>query len=436
MPRAARACFRYPPPVNPRPSIDSARLYRCLQDLGEIGAYTDPHSGLRGVNRLALTAAEAAGRRHVVARMKAAGLSVTIDKIGNVYARRAGRDDSLAPVMIGSHIDSVATAGKFDGCLGVLGGLEVVETLDALGRQTLRPLVVAFFTEEEGARFGTDMLGSAVATGRIPLAAAYAIKDRAGLSVKHELDAIGFVGEQSELLAPPHAYLECHVEQGPVLRAAGLDLGVVTGVQAICWHELTILGKSAHAGTTPMSLRADAGVAAAKINLHLRALVGSGRYGPDLRATMGLIAPHPNVVNVVPGRVTCSVDVRNPDDKILEQVEAEVIAYYSIVEREEKVSITHRRTARTPYVQFASQVQERIAAAASARGLSHQHLVSGAGHDAQELARLCPTGMIFVPGEYDGISHNPREHSTEQQCADGVNVLLDVVLSFADEAGR
>jgi N-carbamoyl-L-amino-acid hydrolase len=422
--------------VNPRPSIDSARLYRALQTLGEHGAYTDPNSGLRGVNRLALTAADAEGRRHVVGKMKAAGLSVTTDRIGNVYARRAGRDDSLAPVMIGSHIDSVATAGKFDGCLGVLGGLEVVETLNALGHQTLRPLVVAFFTEEEGARFGTDMLGSAVATGRIPLAEAYEIKDRAGLSVKHELDAIGFVGEHDERLPPPHAYLECHIEQGPMLRAAGLDLGVVTGVQAICWHELTILGKSAHAGTTPMSLRADAGVAAAKINLHLRALVASGSYGPDLRATMGLIAPHPNVVNVVPGRVTCSVDVRNPNDKILEEVEAEVIAYYSVVAKEEKVSISHRRTARTPYVPFATPVQERIAAAASARGLSHEPIVSGAGHDAQEMARLCPTGMIFVPGEYDGISHNPREHSTEKQCADGINVLLDVVLSFAEEAGQ
>jgi N-carbamoyl-L-amino-acid hydrolase len=185
-----------------------------------------------------------------------------------------------------------------------------------------------------------------------------------------------------------------------------------------------------------MDLRADAGVAAAQINLHLRALVASGRFGPDLRATMGMVSPHPNIVNVVPGRVTCSVDVRNPDDAILEQVEAEVIEYYSLVAREEKVSIAHRRTARTPYVPFAAQVQERVSAAAAARGLSQQRIVSGAGHDAQELARVCPTGMIFVPGEYDGISHNPREHSTEQQCANGVNVLLDVALSFAEEAGQ
>jgi N-carbamoyl-L-amino-acid hydrolase len=420
--------------VPPNPSIDSARLYRSLRALGEIGAYTDPDTGLRGVNRLALTAAEGEGRRHVVARMKAAGLSVTVDQIGNVFGRRPGRDESLRPVMMGSHIDSVATAGRFDGCLGVLGALEVVETLEALGRSTLRPLVVAFFTEEEGARFCTDMLGSAVASGRIPLDRAWDLTDRAGLTVKGELEALGFLGPQPVPLEPPHAYLECHIEQGPVLRAAGADLGVVTGVQAICWHELTLLGKSAHAGTTPMHLRADAGVAAARINLHLRELVSSGRFGPDLRATMGLVLAHPNLVNVVPGRVTCSVDVRNPDDAILARVEAELVEFYAQVAREEKVSITHRRTARTPYVPFAAAVQERIAAAAAARGRKHQPIVSGAGHDAQELARLCPAGMIFVPGEHDGISHNPRELSTEEQCADGVNVLLDVALSLAEQA--
>lgn len=419
-----------------RLSIDGARLWRALEELGRIGAYTDAHTGLVGVCRPALTAADGEGRRHVVAQMKAAGLTVTVDRIGNVYGRRAGSDDRLAPVVMGSHIDSVVTAGRFDGCLGVLGGLEVVRTLDAAGRRTRRPVVVAFFTEEEGARFGTDMLGSAVATGRIPLAEALALADRAGKKVGDELDAIGFRGEADERLAAPHAYLECHIEQGPVLRAAEKDIGVVTGVQAICWHELTIVGKSAHAGTTPMSMRADAGVAAARVNLRLRELVASGRFGSELRATMGVIAPHPGLVNVVPGRALVSVDVRNPDDAVLERAEAELAAFYAQVAREEKVAITHRRTARTPFVPFAQDVQARVAAAASARGLSHQAIVSGAGHDAQEMARLCPAGMVFVPGEYDGISHNPRELSTERQCADGVNVLLDVLLSLADEGGE
>lgn len=416
-----------------RLSIDARRLYASLQSLGAIGAYDDPRSGLRGVCRLALTAADGEGRRHVVAAMRDAGLEVSVDRIGNVFGRRPGRDGSLAPVLMGSHIDSVATAGIFDGCLGVLGGLEVVRTLNDARRETLRPVVVAFFTEEEGARFGTDMLGSAVATGRIPLQQAWALADKEGRAVQDELAAIGFLGEVPERLAPPHAYLECHVEQGPVLAAAGRDLGVVTGVQGICWHELTLTGKSAHAGTTPMSLRADAGVAAARVNLLLRELVSSGRYGPDLRATMGVVVAHPNLVNVVPGHVVATVDVRNPDDALLERAEAELVERYAELAREEHVTIEHRRTARTPYVPFAASVQQRIAEAATARGLSHQPLVSGAGHDAQELARLCPAGMIFVPGEHDGISHNPRELSTERQCADGVNVLLDVLLSFADE---
>jgi N-carbamoyl-L-amino-acid hydrolase len=366
--------------------------------------------------------------------MRAASLEVTIDRIGNVFGRRKGKDDRLTPVMMGSHIDSVATAGRFDGCLGVLAGIEVVRTLNDAERETLRPLVVAFFTEEEGARFGTDMLGSAVATGRIPLEQAYALRDRQGLAVKDELASIGFLGDRPEILEPPHAYLECHIEQGPVLRAAGRDLGVVRGVQAICWHELTIVGKSAHAGTTPMSLRADAGVAAARINLELRRMVASGAFGAELRATMGVIAPHPGLVNVVPGRVVASVDVRNPDDAVLERAEAELVAFYARVAAEEHVEISHKRTARTPYVPFADALRARIAAAAAARGLSHEDIVSGAGHDAQEMARICPAAMIFVPGEHDGISHNPREFSTQEQCRDGADVLLDVALSLAGEA--
>ena len=414
-------------------SVDGARLYRSLHALGAIGAYDDAHTNLKGVCRLALTAADGEGRRHVVAEMKTAGLEVTVDRIGNVFGLRRGRDAAKAPVMMGSHIDSVATAGMFDGCLGVLGAIEVVRTLDGAGRATRRPVVVAFFTEEEGARFGTDMLGSAVATGRIPVEEAYALRDRAGRAVGDELDAIGFKGEADERVRPPHAYLECHIEQGPVLRAAELDIGVVTGVQAICWHELTIVGKSAHAGTTPMKLRGDAGVAAARINVALRDMATSGHYGSDFRATMGVVLVHPGLVNVVPGRVTATVDVRNPDDEVLQRAEAALVSLYEEVARAEKVKITHRRTARTPYVPFSPKVRDLVAAAATARGLSHREIVSGAGHDAQEMARICAAGMGFVPGEHDGISHNPREHSTEKQCQDGVNVLLDVLLDLADE---
>jgi N-carbamoyl-L-amino-acid hydrolase len=414
-------------------NIQRDRLYDELDALGRIGAYRDERSGLVGVNRLALTPADGEGRRHVVGRMRALGLTVTIDRIGNVYARRRGSEDHLAPVMIGSHIDSVPTAGRFDGCLGVLGGLEILRTLDDHQIVTRRPLVVAFFTDEEGARFGTDMLGSAVATGRLSLDAAYALTDRAGISVKDALGQIGFIGDAGEKLPPPHAYLECHIEQGPILRAREVEIGVVQGVQAISWHELTLVGKSAHAGTTPMELRADAGVAAARINLKLREMIASGRYGGQMRATMGAIVPHPGLVNIVPGRVVATVDLRNPDDSHMRAAERDLCAFYDLVAREENVEVTWRQTARTEFVPFSTQVQERVAAAAAARGLSNQPIISGAGHDAQELAHRCTAGMVFVPGEYDGISHNPREHSTKQQCGNGVDVLLDVVLSFAGE---
>jgi N-carbamoyl-L-amino-acid hydrolase len=414
-------------------SIDRDRLYAELDALGRIGAYVDERTGLTGVNRLALTPADGEGRRHVVQRMRDLGLAVSIDRIGNVYGRRAGAEDRLAPVMMGSHIDSVPTAGRFDGCLGVLGALEVLRTLGDARVVTRRPLVAAFFTDEEGARFGTDMLGSAVATGRIDLEAAYALTDRAGVTVRDALGAIGFVGEADERLAPPHAYVECHIEQGPILRSRGVEIGVVEGVQAISWHELSIVGKSAHAGTTPMELRADAGVAAARINLRLREMIASGRYGTAMRATMGAVVPHPGLVNIVPGRVTATVDLRNPDDAHMRDAERDLVAFYDQVAREERVEIKWRQTARTERVPFAAAVQERVARAAAGRGLAHEAIISGAGHDAQEMARICPAGMVFVPGEHDGISHNPRELSTREQCGNGVDVLCDVVLSFANE---
>ena len=414
-------------------SIQPQRLRDSIEGLGRIGSYLDDSSGLRGVNRLALTAADGEGRRHVVAKMRALGMSVTIDRIGNVYARRSGRDDSLAPVMMGSHIDSVPTAGKFDGCLGVLGALEIIHTLEDAQRVTRRPLVVAFFTDEEGSRFGTDMLGSAVATGRLPLAEAYAYKDRAGLTVESELRKIGFLGDAEEKLTPPHAYLECHIEQGPVLRSQNLDIGVVTGVQSISWHELSIVGRSAHAGTTPMELRADASVAASRINLRLRDMARSGKYGAQMRATMGAMVPVPGLVNIIPGRMTVTVDLRNPDDNLMRSAEADIIAFYDQVAHEEGVQITWRQTARTDCVQFDPRIMAQIDAAAAHRGLSRMRIVSGAGHDAQEMAHLTRAAMVFVPGEWNGISHNPREFSTPEQCANGVNVLLDVLLAIAEE---
>ncbi|MEK7233156.1 MAG: hydantoinase/carbamoylase family amidase [Elusimicrobiota bacterium] len=414
-------------------SINGRRLYSSLAELGKVGAYTDERTKIVGVNRLALTAADGAGRRLVTKWFRQAGLHVTVDKIGNVYGRRLGREDGLPPLMLGSHIDSVPTAGRFDGCLGVLGALEVVRTLNENKATTRRPLVVGFFTDEEGCRFGADMLGSAAATRRMPLEAAYALKDRDGLTVKSELKKIGFLGTEPVGRLRPHAYLECHIEQGPLLRHKSRDIGVVMGVQAIAWQELTIIGKSAHAGTTPMSLRRDAGLSAARLNVALREMTRSGRYGREMRAAMGAIRPIPGMVNVVPGRVICSVDLRNPSDTLMTKAEADFARLCNKIAKQDGVIITSRRTAKTPHVPFDQSVQDLIASQADRLGLSHEPILSGAGHDAQEWSRVCKTAMVFVPGEYDGISHNPREFSTLKQCTDGVNVLLGAALILAEE---
>ena len=267
-----------------------------------------------------------------------------------------------------------------------------------------------------------------------PLEDAYALRTKRD-SASKGMGKIGF------LLGPrashaPYAYVECHIEQGPILKRAGMDLGVVSGVQAISWFEALITGKSCHAGTTPMDYRRDAGVAAAKLNLKLRDWTRSGLFGKDFRATMGVFRPHPGMVNVVPGRLACSVDLRNPADSMMRRAEKALFAYAKKVEREEGVSIAWRRTAGTPAVRFDPSVQALIDETAGGLGLERASILSGAGHDAQEWSRLCKTAMIFVPGEYDGISHNPREFSTPKQCADGVRCLLRTVLALAREGGE
>jgi N-carbamoyl-L-amino-acid hydrolase len=329
--------------------------------------------------------------------------------------------------MSGSHIDSVPTGGAFDGALGVLGALEVVRALDDAGIETRRPIVIAFFTDEEGCRFGTDMLGSATACGRIALDDAYGLKDRDGMTVRGELERIGFIGDADVRMPPPHAYVELHIEQGPVLARRGLDLGVVTGVQAISWWELSLVGKSAHAGTTPMELRRDVGLAIAKLTVHLNEMATSGNYGAHMRATVGRVDLVPNLVNIVPGRAVCTVDLRNPDDAQMARAEAELHRFVAALDVETEL----RQTARTSSVPFAEPVMATIAKHMDAIGASHERLVSGAGHDAQEFAALCPTGMIFVPGDHDGISHNPREYSSKGTCARGAEVLLRTILELA-----
>ncbi|MGV9848746.1 M20 family metallo-hydrolase [Streptomyces sp. NPDC003442] len=412
-------------------TVNGHRLWQSLMDLAEIGAYDDERTGLRGVNRLALTDADAAGRRQVIAWLEQAGLTVRIDRMGNIYGRREGTDPTAAPVLTGSHIDSVATAGAFDGCLGVLGGIEVVRTLDERGISTRRPIEIGVFTEEEGVRFGTDMLGSAVAAGRLSLEYAHALTDRDGRTLGGELSRTGFHGPADVRLDPPYAYVECHIEQGPVLAENDVQVGVVTGVQGISWQEITIHGRAAHAGTTPTHLRADAGLAAARIGVHLRSMVDSGGYG-ELRATVGHLAVHPDLTNIVPARAELTVDLRNPDDARMARAEEDLAAFLRTLEDGTPgLTLTTRRMARTAYVPFDERVQKVIARAADDHGLEHISLLSGAGHDAQEIAALCPTAMVFVRGEYDGISHNPREYSTPEACTHGVDVLATTLLRLA-----
>ncbi len=413
-------------------SINAERLYDALEALGCIGAYHDKATGLNGVCRLALSDGDRDARRLVVRWFEEAGLAVTVDQIGNVYGRRPGSDDSLEPVMVGSHLDSVPSGGIFDGALGVLGGLEVVRTLNEHGVATRRGVVTSIFTEEEGCRFRTDMLGSAVATGRIPLDEAYGLTDDGQETVRDELERIGFLGAEPVGTRRPHAFVECHVEQGPTLIRSGHDVGIVTGVQGISWQELTITGRCGHAGATPTEHRHDAGLVASLINVRMREMAASGEYG-ELRATMGVIRAEPGAFNVIPGRARAAVDLRNPDDELLSTAEEHLRSYGADISEAHGVGIDWRPTARTPWVPFDSSVQQVIADAAAHRGLRHTRLISGAGHDAQEWARICPTAMIFVPGEHEGISHDPRERSTKKQCADGVNVLLETVMTLAGE---
>lgn len=411
--------------------VNQERLWNALQELGERGAYLDEETGLHGVRRLALTDQDMEGRRLVLGWMEDAGLAIRVDQMGNVYGRRAGAEDGLPPVMMGSHIDSVGTAGKFDGCLGVLGGLEVVRTLNDHGVVTLRPIEVAIFTEEEGVRFGTDMLGSAVAAGRLGLLEALQITDRDGISVGAELERHGFRGEVQVPIAAPFAYLECHIEQGPILAAGSTRIGVVRGVQAITWKELQLTGRAAHAGATPHSLRRNAGLAAALVTVRLNEMVESGEYGQML-ATVGRQDTYPNLINIVPSNVLMTVDLRNPDGAAMERAEADLEAYLAEVERLTGVAITSRTTAKTPPVAFPVEMQDLVAKSATNLGFDYAEITSGAGHDAGEIAALCPAGMIFVPGLYDGISHNPREYSTPEACADGINVLLQAAMELAN----
>jgi N-carbamoyl-L-amino-acid hydrolase len=381
-----------------------------------------------------LTDEDAQARRQVITWMREAGLVVRIDRIGNVYGRRSGEDDALPCVLMGSHIDTVATGGAFDGTLGVLGGIEVVRTLNDYRLTTLRPVEVGFFTEEEGVRFGTDMLGSAVTAGRLSLEYAHKLTDDDGASVAHELVRTGFDGPEPVRRPIPHAYIECHIEQGPILAAAGVDVGIVTGVQSISWQRLELRGTAAHAGTTPIEHRQDAGLAAATVIVELRRMCESGEFGA-LRSTVGKLTFDPGQTNVIPAAATMTIDLRNPDDEAMTAAEAHLAAFVAGLPSGYGVSGNLERMAKTSVVRFDADVQALLAATADDLGLPYVRAMSGAGHDAQEISAICPTAMVFVAGEYGGISHTPREYSNPTACGDGVDLLANAILRLASQPG-
>jgi N-carbamoyl-L-amino-acid hydrolase len=399
---------------------------RLLADLAALAAVGDTGDG--GNCRLALTDDDAGGRELVVGWMRALGLDVRVDRIGNVVATRAGTDPDAAPVMTGSHIDTVRTGGRYDGTLGVLAGLEVVRALDDAGHTTRRPLAVAFFTDEEGSRFAPDMLGSLVYAGGLGLEDALGTVGIDGAVLGDELERIGWAGPAPVPGVVPHAFVELHIEQGPVLEQAGLTIGAVTGVQGISWQELTLTGQSNHAGTTPLALRRDAGLVAAQVTAYVRQLALD--IGGPMVGTVGRLQLHPDLVNVVAAQATLTVDLRHTDDAVLSSASARLAARVDELAAAEDVSSAWRELARFAPVVFDGAVVDRVEAAASRRGLSCRRMPSGAGHDAQMLARVCPTGMVFVPS-HQGISHNPREHTAPADLAAGASVLLDVLVELA-----
>jgi N-carbamoyl-L-amino-acid hydrolase len=405
--------------------IDRRRLERSIEEMGRIG---ETERG--GLTRLALTDEDRRARDRMVGWMREAGLAVTVDQMGNILGERAG-SERLPPVVMGSHVDSVPTGGKYDGQLGVLCGLEVIRTLNDGAVRTQHPVCLAIFTNEEGARFQPAMLASGVMAGKIPLEDAYNTRDRDGVRLVDELERIGYLGPEPCIPRRMRAYLELHIEQGPVLEEDHLSVGVVEGIVAISWSRLTIEGVQDHAGPTPMRVRHDALVAAAEIVSGVRRVART--IGGDLVATVGTLTVVPNIPNAIPGRVTLSIDLRDPQEETLDRALSMLDRLVRTACRREGVRYELDHYWRVPYTPFAPEVVDTVERAARSVAAPYRRLRSGAGHDAQYMAAIAPAGMIFVPSR-DGRSHCEEEFTAMDDIEPGANTLLLSVLELAGRA--
>ena len=404
--------------------INYERLKTKIDVLATIG--TTPEGG---VKRLALSDADKQGRDLVVEWMRDLHLNVKIDQIGNIFAIGEGQQD-MQPVMTGSHIDTVYNGGNLDGNLGVLAGLEVIETLDENGIKTQRPLAVAVFTNEEGARFHPDMMGSLVYAAGLDLDTALSTTDDQGVILGEELKRIGYAGDMCCGEIVPHSFVELHIEQGPILEKENITIGAVENLQGISWTEVSINGQANHAGTTPMHLRYDAGYCAASLTTFVRDLaddVGGGQV-----ATVGVIELKPNIINVVPAHARVTVDLRNANSELLIETEKRLESFLVQLASDNSIEIKTNKLARFEPVCFDQGIVEVIENTSTELNYHHCRMTSGAGHDAQMMSRLCPTAMIFTPS-INGISHNPAEATNEADLIAGTNVLLHTLLKLANE---
>ena len=403
--------------------INIARLLDRLDQLAQIGKIDGD-----GVCRLALTDEDKAGRDLVCRWMHDLGLDVSVDRVGNVIGTRAGTEDGPV-VLTGSHIDTVGTGGRYDGTLGVLAGLEVIASMNDMDMQTTLPLGVGFFTNEEGVRFQPDMMGSMVHQGHLPLDGMLRSKDRDGATLDGELNRIGYAGDVDVDTMRAAAFVELHVEQGPVLEQRGITIGAVDSVQGLLWKQITFSGTSNHAGTTPMSLRHDCGYAAGEIATFGRHLAID--MGEPQVVTVGTILMEPNLINVIAKQSIITVDLRNTDLTLLREAEARLDAHANNIAASEGLDVEIETLARYDPTPFDQRVVDLITDNAMTLGCSVRQMPSGAGHDAQAFAPNCPTAMIFVPS-VGGISHNVAEYTEADDLEAGTNVLLHTLVSLAN----